>query len=332
MNELDLHVGSFAYDTTAALFDGTASVDGVRSTRVSTAATLPEIFRNMLRGDYDVSEFGLTFLLRALEQGEPLVVIPAFPNRVFRHSCVFVNPASGISEPADLVGKTIGEFGVYGQDSGVWAKGILADDHGFRPERNRWLIGGLEQPTPPFDFIPHPHPVDVEVAAVPPGRTLSDMLVSGEIDALFTANVPQPYLAGSPRVTRLFPDYERVERDYHRRTGIFPMMHTVVARRALLDAHPGLARAVYQAFLAAKDAGAEQYRHHLRWFEVQHMLPWTNALFERNAELFGHDWWPYGVAANRPALDTYLRHHHEQGLSRRRWTIEELVHPDLLDT
>jgi 4,5-dihydroxyphthalate decarboxylase len=114
----------------------------------------------MMRGrEFDVSELGMTFYLRMLDSGDDyFVALPVFPNRVFRHSCVFVNAASGIGDPADLVGKTIGEFGTYGQDSGVWAKGILMDEYGFRPERNRWVIGGLERPMPPFGFIPHPHP------------------------------------------------------------------------------------------------------------------------------------------------------------------------------
>jgi 4,5-dihydroxyphthalate decarboxylase len=333
MTELDLRIGTFQYDTTRALFDGTVTVDGVRSTEVSTAATLPEIFERMLHGnDYDVSELGLTFLLRTLEQGAPLLAIPAFPNRVFRHSCVFVNTHSGITGPADLAGKTIGEFGVYGQDSGVWAKGILADEYGFRPEKSRWVIGGLEHPAAPFDFIPHPHPADVEVITAPEGKTLSAMLDAGDIDALFTANVPQPFLEGSPNIRRLFPDYETLERDFYRRTAIFPMMHTVVARRDLLDAHPGLARSIYDAFLQAKDIAAERYRHERRWYAVQHMLPWTISLFEQNQQLLGDDWWPYGLAANRDAVDTYLRYHYEQGLSARRWMVEEIFAPDLLDT
>jgi hypothetical protein len=332
-DDLDLRIGTSRNDTTRALFDGSVTVDGVRSTRVSAAATLPDIFEGMLRRDaYDVSELGLTFLLRTLAEDRSLVALPAFPTRVFRHSCVFVNTRSGITGPDDLAGRTIGEFGVYGQDSGVWAKGILMDEYGFRPEKSRWVIGGLDHPAPPFDFIPHPHPADVEVTTAPDGATLGAMLERGEIDALFTANVPQCYLDGSPHVTRLFADYQTVERDYYRRTGIFPIMHTVVARRGLLDAHPGLARAVYGAFLAAKDAAAEQYRRDRRLFQIQHMLPWTNALFEDDQRLLGDDWWPYGLAANRLAVDTFLRYHHEQGLSARRWTVEEVFSPDLLDT
>ncbi|MFC0039647.1 hypothetical protein [Actinomadura rayongensis] len=333
MKDLNLRIGTFRYDTTEALFDGSVTVDGVGGTTMSTAATLPEIFERMTCGDdVDVSEFGMTFLLRALDQGMPFVAIPVFPARVFRHSCVFVNTGSGITEPADLVGKTIGEFGIYGQDSGVWAKGILADEYGFRPERNRWVIGGLEHPAPPFTFTGHPHPDDLDITTAPEGRTLSAMLDDGEIDALFTANVPQPFLNGSPNITRLFTDYEPVERDYYRRTGNFPIMHTVIARRELLESRPGLARAIYTAFCAAKESGAERYRKFRRLYQTPVMLPWVNALIEKNDRLFGEDWWPYGTSANRTALETFLRYHHEQGLSARRWTVEEIVAPELLDT
>ena len=330
MNDLDLRVGAFRYDTTKALFDGTVTVDGARAA-METAATLPEIFRRLIRGrEFDVAELGLTFYLRTLDLDAPFIAIPAFPNRVFRHSSVYVSTASGITGPQDLTGKTIGEFGVYGQDSGVWAKGILMDEYGFKPEQNRWVIGGLEHPAPPFDFISHPHPADVEVTTAPPDQTLSTMLQAGEIDALFTANVPQCVLDGSPKVRRLFPDFEPLERDYYRRTGIFPIMHTVVVRRELLNAHPGLARALYKAFADAKDAAADRYRQSRRLYEVDTMVPCMSALVEENRRLFGDDWWPYGIPATRTTIETYLRYHYEQGLSARRWTVEEIFAPDLL--
>jgi hypothetical protein len=331
MSELDLRVGGFRYDTTEALFDGSVTVDGAGIT-MSTGATLPDIFTRFADGETDVSEFGLTFLLRALDQGAPYVILPAFPCRAFRHSAIFVNADSGITEPADLVDRTIGEFGVYGQDPGVWMKGILAEEYGFRPEANRWVIGGLDRPAPPFGFTTHPHPEGVDITTVPDGRTLSSLLDAGEIDALFTANVPQPFLEGSPNITRLFPDYEPLERDYHRRTGNFPIMHAVAVRRELLDAHPGLARALYTAFLDAKEAGADRYRRFRFLYETPVMVPWLNPLIERNDALLGEDWWPYGVSANRTTLDTFLRYHHEQGLSARRWTVDEIVAPDLLGT
>ncbi len=328
-----LNIACFQYDTTRALFDGSVTVDDT-DVAMHTAATLPEIFQRMMVGrEFDVSELGMTFYLRLLDSGDDsFVALPAFPNRVFRHSCVFVNAASGITEPADLVDKTIGEFGTYGQDSGVWAKGILADEYGFEAERNRWVIGGLDHPMPPFDFISHPHPPDLDVSVAPAGSTLSGMLVAGELDALFTANVPQPVLDGSPNVKRLFVDYERVERDYFGRTGIYPIMHTIVAKRELLRDRPEMAGQIYRAFLAAKDVAAERYRQGRRLYQVHNMVPWMNALFDENRSLFHDDWFPYGVAPNRAAIDTYLRYHREQGLSPRRWTIDEIFAADLLDT
>ncbi|MFB9832560.1 hypothetical protein [Actinoallomurus acaciae] len=332
MSVLDLTIGVFRYDTTRALFDGDVTVDGADATFAS-AGTLPEIFTGLARDHrYDVAEFGMTFYLRSLDEGAPYVAIPAFPNRVFRHSCVFVNRHSGITGPQDLVGRTIGEFGVYGQDSGVWAKGILMDEYGFRPERNRWLIGGLDRPDAPFDFVSQLRPAGIDIGDVPAGESLGRMLRAGEIDALFTANVPQAVLDGAPEIVRLFPDYEQRERDYHRRTGIFPMMHTIAAPRELLDAHPGLATRVYEAFLRSKDIAADRYRQGRRLYEVQSMVPWTNALVEKNRELFPEDWFAYGISANHAAIDTYLRYHYEQGLSTRRWAVEEIFHPELLDT
>lgn len=331
MTDDTLTADCFRYDTTRALFDATATVDGSALT-MHTAATLPEIFERTIRDrGYDIAELGLTFYLRLLDAGLPYVALPIFPNRVFRHSCVFVNVHAGITRPAQLAGRTIGEFGTYGQDSGVWAKGIFADDYDFHPERSRWVIGGLDKPMAPFDFVPHPHPADVDVTAAPEGACLSAMLDAGEIDALFSANVPQCVLDGSPNVARLFPDAELLEREYHRRTGIFPIMHVIVVRRDLLRERPGLAREIFRVFNEAKDTAAEYYRCNRRLYEVQTMVPWLNALVERNAEQFGDDWWPYGIAANRLTLDTYLRYHAEQGLSSRQWAIEDLFARELLD-
>lgn len=332
MASLHLDIASFHYDTTAPLFDGTVGFDGLDVT-LHTASTIPEIFSGLAAGRFDVAEFGLTYYLRALDAGADLVALPVFPNRVFRHSSVFVNTHRGIRGPQDLVGRTIGEFGMYGQDSGVWAKGILSDEYGFAPEKNRWVLGGLEAPLPaPFEFTTHPHPDDVEIAFAPAGHTLAGMLDRGEIDALFSANAPTPYLAGSPNIAPLFPDHEARERDWYRRTGIFPMMHTIAAPRALLASRPGLARRLYEGFSAAKDAAARRYLDMRRLYQVTTMVPWMNGLFEENRKLFPHDWWPYGVDSNRAALETFLRYHDEQGLSSAQRTVDELFAAELRDT
>lgn len=328
----ELRVASHIYDTTRTLFDGDQALEDGTPLRMWTGPTLPHIFRRVLDGEAEAGELGLTFYLRALDAGDDrFVAIPAFPNRVFRHSAVFINTRNGIHGPQDLEGRTIGEFGVYGQDPGVWMKGILADEYGFAPEKNRWIIGGLDAPAEPFTFTTHPHPEGLDITTVE-DRGLGEMLDSGEIDALFTANVPQVFLDGSPHVARLFPDYKQVERDWYRRTGMFPIMHVVVVTRDRIARRPGIEAMIYRAFREAKEAGLEQYRQARRIFQATTALPWADALVEDDMALMGDDWWPYGISANRAELDTNLRYEYEQGITSRLWSVEELFAPNLLNT
>jgi 4,5-dihydroxyphthalate decarboxylase len=114
-------------------------------TNFHTAKIVTEIFEGMIRErKYDVSELGLSYFLRTFESDDPpFLAIPVFPQRCFRHSAIYINVASGIRNPEDLAGKTIGELAMYGHDAGVWPKGILSDEFGVRPEECRWIIGGL---------------------------------------------------------------------------------------------------------------------------------------------------------------------------------------------
>ncbi|MGI4942659.1 MAG: hypothetical protein ACRYHQ_19180 [Janthinobacterium lividum] len=211
-------------------------------------------------------------------------------------------------------------------------KGTLSDDFGIKPEQSRWIVGGIDFPMAPIDFVPHPVPEGVEVEWAGKDTDLGDMLEAGEIDALISADVPRCVLAQSPKVGRLFEDYEVVERDYYRRTGIFPIMHTVVVTRELANAQPELVQAVYRGFCAAKDQMAGQYVTGMTFNNMAMMLPWLTKLIGDDRELLGDDWWPYGIEANRAAIDAVLRYHHEQGLTERRFTIEEVFVPGLLDT
>jgi 4,5-dihydroxyphthalate decarboxylase len=199
--------------------------------------------------------------------------------------------------------------------------------------QSRWVIGGIDFPIGPIDFVPHPVPTGVEVEWVGTDVDLGAMLEGGEIDAsLISADAPKAILEGSPKVGRLFEDYEVVERDYYRRTGIFPIMHTVVVTRELADEHPNLVKAVYRAFCTAKDRMQEQYVKGMTFNNMSIMLPWFSNLIDEDRALLGDDWWPYGIQRNRSAIDVVLRYHHEQGLTKRRLTIEDVFFPDLLDS
>jgi len=334
MSELDLKVGYWEkYDHIRPLIDGSVEIDGV-STEFDSAPIISITFEKMVRHQaYDVSELGLTFYTRTLEQDDPpFVAIPVFPNRHFRHSAIYVNTNSGIKEPTDLAGKRIGEFATYGHDAGIWPKGILADDYGFTPDQASWVVGGTDWYMPPFDFIPFTHPDDVEVEVTPEGGMLGAMLDSGEIDALISAIVPQCVLQGSPNVGHLFPDYPSVEREYFQRTKLFPIMHTVVVKRELLDQNPGLARKLYDGFNASKAVAEEALEIGRMEDHSANMIPWVSKLYEENREILGTDAWANGIAANRENIDTFLRYSHEQGVLKRRFSVDELFVPELLDT
>ncbi|HVV08567.1 4,5-dihydroxyphthalate decarboxylase [Amycolatopsis sp.] len=330
---MKLKIGCHPYDVARPLFDGTVRIAGADA-EFSGAALVSDIFEQMMRARaFDVAELGMSFYLRTLDLDDPpFIAIPVFPNRQFRHSSIFVNTGSGITGPADLAGKVVGEFAMYGHDAGVVAKGILSDEYGVRPEESSWVIGGFDWPMAPFEFVPQIHPDGVAVTRAPEGKALGPMLEAGEIDAMISADVPRCVLDGSPRVARLFPDYGPIERKHYRRTGIFPMMHTVVVRRELAAREPALVEAVYRAFGAARDAAMDQYRQRRAFNHMETNVPWFGELFERDLELFPDGLWPYGIAANRPSIDAFLRWHFEQGLSKRRLAPEDVFLPELLNT
>ena len=230
MSDLNLKFAFWNYNRTHALVDGTVKIDGVTAS-FEGACIVTEIFERMIRKrEFDVSELGLSYFLRTFDFDDPpFLAIPVFPNRCFRHSAIYVNTSSGIEKPQDLAGKTVGELAIYRHDAGVWPKGILSDEYGVTLDQCRWVVGGLDWPLPPIDFIPQPHPANVDITWVSEGQDLGAKLEAGEIDALISADVPKCVLDGSPKVARLFPDYEAVERDYYDHTDIFPIMHTAPA-------------------------------------------------------------------------------------------------------
>jgi 4,5-dihydroxyphthalate decarboxylase len=333
MSDLPLRIGGYRYEHTRALFEGAIPIEGVQPTFTSSPL-ISDVFQKMAAGELDVAEYGLTYFLRSWDTPEsPFVALPIFPNRNFRHEALFVSERSGIERPEDLAGRTIGEFALWGSDPGVWMKGILAEEYGVTPEKCRWIIGGTDFPVPAFDWIPQPVPEGVDVRHAPAGATLAAMLESGEIDALLSVDVPQALLNGATTtIRRLFPDYPQVERDYYRRTGIHPMMHVVAIRREVVAEHPWVARAIYDAYLTDKDQVEKWFRDQASKQHMGVITPWFSALFAENRRLLGDDWWPYGIARNRKAVDTFLRYHHEQGLSRTLLTSDDIFVPSLLDT
>ena len=327
MARLRLTLACWDYDRTRALADGRVQPDGIELVYLNQP--VEETFFRMLRyGEFDCCEMSLSSYVASLAEERPrFIALPVFPSRFFRHSCLFVSAQSGIRRAEDLKGRRLG-VPEYQMTAPVWLRGILSDDYGVKVTDVQHLSGGEEEPGRD-EKLKLDLPSGIRLSAIPGDKTLSAMLAEGEIDALATARAPSSFEKHPERVKRLFPDYPEVEKAYYRRTRIFPIMHTVVIRRELYERHRWTAQALYKAFVAAKALAMRMYR---QTAALPAMLPWLTAHVEEARRELGEDWWPYGLAPNRHVLDTFLRYHHEQGLSRRRLQPEELFAAETLET
>jgi len=319
MGDLQLTLACGPYDRTLALRDGSVRADGIDLTYLAHQPA--EIFWRMLQfHEFDVSEMSLSNHAMLLDRGEsPFVAIPVFPSRMFRHGFIFINTERGIREAHDLSGKR-GGVPEYTMTAALYARGLLEHDYGVKPAEVDWVQGRPER-------IEAQYPPGLRITDAPAGRALGDLLETGEIDFLLTANNPMSFRRGSATVKRLFPDYKRVEREYYQRTRIFPIMHTVVIKRTVYEAHPWTAISLYKAFCAAKD---RCYRLLTETGSAKATLAWLQPALEEEQEVFGPDWWPYGIGANYPSIDAAMQYLHEQGLTRRRLRVDELFAPSTL--
>jgi 4,5-dihydroxyphthalate decarboxylase len=235
-----------------------------------------------------------------------------------------VRSDAGIKTPADLKGKRVGSPGPI--SSGVlFINGMLTHDFGVVPRDMHWFVGGLDEPAkhlPKRESLPR----DLEIDFLDPHATLEEMFIAGELDALFSNYIPPLFLNGSPQIDRLFPRYKELEQDYYRRTHIFPIMHTVVMRADLHREHPWAARSLYRAFSDARDIAVEGLYD---TDALRVALPWLLDHVEETWRLFGKDYWAYGLEPNRPSWEAIGRYVHEQGLSPRVVTADEMFVPDL---
>ncbi|HTQ73560.1 MAG TPA: ABC transporter substrate-binding protein [Burkholderiales bacterium] len=286
-----------------------------------------ETFFRMLRNrEFDVAEMSLSsYCVSLMRDPAPFVAIPVFPSRFFRHSCIFVSAKSGIREPGDLAGRKVG-VPEYQMTAPVWIRGILQDEYGVDPASCEYLTGGEEEPGRD-EKLSLDLPSKFRVKPIGPQQTLSGMIAAGEIDAMHTARAPSTFRAQPDRVRRLFEDFVEVEKAYYRKTRIFPIMHTVVIRRDLYEKYRWVAQSLFKAFAQAQRRAYEYLNTSMA---LTTMLPWQSAHVEEARALLGEDWWPYGLEPNRVVLDTFLRYHHEQGLSKRRLKAEELFAPETL--
>ena len=325
VSKLRLSLGCWNYDRTRSLLEGRIEPDGIDLNYLNMP--VEETFFRMLRNrEFDVAEMSLSSYTVSLFKDSPFIAIPVFPSRFFRHSCIYVNKNSGIREPKDLIGKRVGNP-EYQMTAPVWIRGVLQDEYDVPVDSVTYFTGGEEEPNR-SEKLKLDLPCNIRVERIGPTQTLSAMLASGEIDALYTARMPSSF-HGSANVRRLFEDFVPVEQDYFRRTKIFPIMHTVVIRREVYEKNRWVAQSLYKAFCQAQQ---ETYQDLYETAALKAMLPWLTAHVEEARREMGNDFWPYGFDKNAKTLSTFLRYSYEQGLSKHLLTPSQLFAPETLES
>jgi 4,5-dihydroxyphthalate decarboxylase len=301
-------------DRTSELARQRISLDGAPYRVISIDPGSEIFFRMFEYEEFDVAEMSLSTYSTAVGQGDRrFIALPVFLSRMFRHGTLFVTEDSGITDPAQLRGRRVGTS-EYEMTAGVWTRGFLADDYGVSPSDVEWVTLRQEK----IDGIPYDRAIRVRRE---PGIDLEAALIDGRIDALTYAAIPRRLGHG---IRRLFPDYAATERDYFARTGIFPVMHTLVLRRSTYEEFPWLARSLYKGFCEARE---HALAHLYRAQSLAFMLPDLVDAVERSRAAFGGNPWTYGLEENADVLKTFTRYLVEQGLTKSELAIEDLFLP-----
>ncbi len=305
------------YDVNDGLISGAVRVPGVDLT-VLTMPSPQRHWRMTQHVEFDVCELSLATYLPLRDQGAlPVTAIPAFPHRRFRHGYVFVNTAKGITRPSDLNGRRVG-IRNWETTAGLWARGVLADEHGVDLASIDWVSQDDEDV--PIDIAPH------RMRRTAPGTTVIELLLAGELEALIYPEMPSAEVLADPRIACLFPDPKAEEVAYLERGGVFPLMHAVVLRDDLVAAHPWLPRTMLEAFTASTELAFRRMQDPRRT-----SLAWFGQAMEEQTRLLGPNPWVTGVEPNRRALETLVRYGYEQRLTQRQLTVEELFTPSTVN-
>src|SRR6266498_1925977 len=311
MSEPQLKTVTRTQGNNAALKDGTVTPRGF-AFEFEEVDPLIRAFRRMVRErEYDVCEMAITTYLCAKEHGKRFTALPIFLVRGFHHGAIVCNTKAGIREPKDLEGKHVGVNRGYTVTTGVWARGILADEYGVDLDRVTWVLSGDEHVAeyrPPDNVVP-----------LAPGNDLAEMVATGELAAAIGVEVDDPAVAP------LIPDATEAGVDALRRRGHYPINHLVVVKDELLEANPALATNVFNAFAEAKNMYVERLRN-----DTIDDPTATDRMHKRGLEITGADPLPYGVEPNRAIIEELIDHAVRQKILDRRPAIEALFAEDTL--
>ena len=308
------------YDRMLRLYTGEVQPEGIDLKFIANDEPR-EIFDRMA-GElaYDVSELsGSEYISRFGNDRCPFIALPVFASRVFRHGFIFVNKRAGIKTPKDLNGKRVG-VPLYTMSAAIWIRGLLQHDYGVDLSSIHWVEGALKAAGAHGNpnALPLLKPVSIEINRS--DKSMNQLLAAGELDAIISSRSVEG-LGTDPDIERLIPNYREVEKDYYRRTKIFPIMHLVVMRRDVYEKHPFIAQSLYNAFCESRKRALELMRE---LGALRYMLPWMTADIDEIDEIFGGDPWPYGLEPNRPTLEAMVAYMVEQSFIPRSIPIEDL--------
>jgi 4,5-dihydroxyphthalate decarboxylase len=325
MSKLQLSVAIGDYDRMRPLVDGLVQIDSVDAQFMLLD---PEeiFFRAFRHADFDVCELSLSsYSVKTAAGTSPYIAVPVFPSRAFRHTSVYVR-TDRIKSPADLKGRRIG-VPEYQLTANIWVRLFLEEDYGIRPSDITWVRGGYEHPGR-IEKISLNLPDDVKVENARADATISDLLASGEIDAVIGPRAPSCFDRGHPHVGYLFADPQATATEWYRRTRLFPIMHTLGIRRTLVEKHSWLPVAIYKAFERSKAVALAKLSD---TSATKVTLPFVEEQLGAARRLMGEDFWSYGLESNREVLRRFLERHHAEGLSSRLLSPEELFHASALE-
>jgi 4,5-dihydroxyphthalate decarboxylase len=315
---LHLTLATTDYDHVRDLTNGAVRAEGI----VLTGIVLPveEVFFRFIKNrEWDVSEMSFGKFIGFASQGNsPFIGIPVFPSRVFRHSAFYVRADRGIKTPKDLEGKSVG-IPEWAQTAGIYARGFLSETAGVDLNKIKWVQAGMNE-AGREEKVEFTLPKGIQYSQRR-DSSLSAMLLSGELDAAISARVPDAFNRGGGKITRLYPDYRGEEMRYYEATGIFPIMHVIAMRRAVFERYPWVAMNLFKAFDEAKARSLERIAD-LTASRIP--VPWASAIAGDWSKGFGADPFPYGLEANRKTLDAFCRFAHDQGITVKKMTPDDL--------
>ena len=309
--DLELTLLLADYHRTRPILDGDVTARGIKLQ--PRRAETGEACMRPVYEEFDIAEMSLSWYMMARCRKEPVIALPIFPLRMQIHPYIFCSPSSALEQPEDLNGKKIG-MDQYRLTVGLWARGILQEHYGVRPEECEWFTSEPEG----AGYQPPPN-VKITVAYKP----AEAMLLNGEIDALIPPNIVPSFRGKDPRIRRLFKDPRSTVNEYFRRTEIFPITHTLVVRQSLFDENPWLVSSLLNAFNEAEERCRKSYEYAKRL-----AFPSAVLILEEEEEVFGDNPWSHGLTPqNQIVLEKFTQYAHEQGYIPERSPLGELFAP-----